>query len=79
MRERVKAAVSLHGAVTLGELLAEYPPEAGVIEALGYLQIARDDGHDVSRDAVEEIVLPCSRGQGQALALAVPLVRFTSV
>jgi len=76
MRERVKAAVTRHGSLTLGDLLAEYPPDAGVIEALGYLQIARDDGHAVSRDAEEEIVLPCSRGQGHALALAVPRVRF---
>jgi Protein of unknown function (DUF3375) len=79
MRERVKVAVARHGNVTLGGLLAEYPPDAGVIEALGYLQIARDDGHIFSRDAVEEIVLPCARGAGQALALAVPLVRFISL
>ena len=76
LRERVNAAVARHGNVTLGDLLAEYPPDAGVIEALGYIQIARDDGHDVSRDAVEEIVLPSSRG-GHALALSVPLVRFS--
>jgi hypothetical protein len=78
MRERVNAAVARHGNVTLGDLLAEYPPDAGVIEALGYIQIARDDGHSVSRDAVEEIVLPCSR-DGHALALSVPLVRFSRV
>jgi hypothetical protein len=76
MRERVEAAVALHGSVTLGELLAEHPPEAGVVEAVGYLQIARDDGHNISRDAEEEIVLPCSRGPGPPLALRVPLVRF---
>jgi hypothetical protein len=79
MREQVKAAIALHGSVTLGELLTEYPPDAGVIEALGYLQIARDDGHDISRDDVEELVLPSSRGQGHVLALEVPLVRFTSL
>lgn len=78
MRERVRAAVSRHGSVTLGGLLAEYPPDAGVIEALGYLQIARDDDHAVSRDQVEEVVFPASRG-GRTLALAVPLVRFTKV
>lgn len=78
MRERVRTAVSLHGSVTLGELLTEFPPDAGVIEALGYLQIARDDGHAVSRDQVEEVVFPASRG-GHALALAVPLVRFAKM
>lgn len=78
MRERVRAAVGRHGSVTLRDLLAEFPPDVGVIEALGYLQIARDDGHTVSRDAVEEIVLPSSR-EGHALALSVPLVRFIRV
>jgi hypothetical protein len=78
MRERVKAAVARHGSVTLGGLLAEYPPDAGVVEALGYLQIARDDGHAVSRDEVEEVAIPSSRG-GRALAVAVPLVRFAKV
>lgn len=78
MRERVRAAVARHGSVTLGGLLAEYPPDAGVIEALGYVQIARDDGHAVSGDQVEEVVFPAARG-GRALALAVPLVRFAKV
>lgn len=78
MRERVRTAVARSGSVTLGGLLAEYPPDAGVIEALGYLQIARDDGHAVSRDEVEEVVFPASRG-GRAIALAVPLVRFAKV
>ncbi len=76
LREQVKASVGHHGSVTLAELLAEHPPDAGVVEALGYLQIARDDGHPISPDAVEEIVLPCSRDAGKALALTVPLVRF---
>ena len=79
MRERVNAAIARHGSVTLGDLLAEYPPDAGVVEVLGYLQIARDDGHNISRDAVEEVVLPCSRRAGQALTIAMPLVRFVSL
>jgi len=79
MRERVKAAIARDGSATLGEVLAEYPPDAGVVEVLAYLQIARDDGHSISRDAVEEIVLPCSRRAGQTLALALPLVRFVSL
>jgi hypothetical protein len=76
MRDRVRSAVARHGSVTLGGLLGEHPPAAGVIEALGYLQIARDDGHLVSRDAVEEVVVPSSHGRGRSLALTVPLVRF---
>lgn len=76
MRNRVKAAVAHHGTVTLGRLLTEYPPEAGVIEVLGYFQIAHDDGHIVSPAAQEDIVLPASRDGQRALALTFPLVRF---
>jgi hypothetical protein len=78
MRERVKAAVAAGGPVTLGDLFAEHAPEAGVLEALGYLQIARDDGHDVSRDAVEEITVLSSHDPQRALVLTVPLVRFVA-
>ena len=49
-----------------------------VIEARGDLQIARDDGHAVSRDEVEEVVFPAAR-DGRVLALAVPLVRFAKL
>lgn len=75
MRRRVRAAVSRHGSATLRGVLGEYPPTAGVVEVLGYLQIARDDGHLLRRDAVEEILLPPGPS-GRALALTVPLVTF---
>jgi Protein of unknown function (DUF3375) len=78
MRERVQVAVAEHGTVTLGELLALYPPEAGAIEALAYLQIARDDGHDIRRDGVEEIPLPAVKGETRTRMLEVPLVHFIS-
>lgn len=76
MRERVRAGVARHGTVTLGCLLAEHPPEAGVVEVLAYLQIAHDDGHIVSPAAEEQIVLPPSGDGKRPLVLAVPLVRF---
>jgi hypothetical protein len=76
MRDNVKSAVARHGSVTLGGLLGEHPPTAGVIEALGYVQIAREDGHLISAEAVEEIAVPSSRDGDHLLALTVPLVRF---
>jgi hypothetical protein len=75
MRDNVKSAVARHGTLTLGDLLAEFPVRAGVIEVLGYVQIGHDDGHIVSPAAEEEIVLS-SQGAERALALTVPLVRF---
>jgi hypothetical protein len=76
MRGRVKEAMDRNGSITLGGLLEEYPPDAGVVEVLGYLQIARDDGHLIRRDAVEEIVLPPRHQRRTALAVQVPLVTF---
>jgi hypothetical protein len=77
LRDRVGAALARHGSATLGELLAEYPPEAGVVEVLGYVQIAHDDGHFISPAAEEEIVLP-SAAKDRVRALTVPLVRFVT-
>lgn len=77
MRRQVQEMIARDGMATLGSLLAKHPSEAGVVEVLGYLQIAHEDGHPISRDAEEEIVLPRGRGE-QALALTVPLVRFVT-
>jgi hypothetical protein len=76
MRSCIADAVAMDADVTLGRLLASHPPEAGVIEVLGYLQIARDDGHLVSLDAQEEIVLPAGKDGQRKLAVTVPLIRF---
>jgi hypothetical protein len=76
MRASVQAAVARNGSVTLGDLLAEYPPEAGVVEILGYLQIARDDGHIINRDTEEDILVPARNGNGRAILVTVPLVQF---
>lgn len=75
MRQRILQAVRPHGRCTLGELLANEPP-TGLVDVLGYLQIACDDGHLVRPDATEEIVLPPSDDDPRTLALIVPLVTF---
>lgn len=75
MRQRILRAVGPRGRCTLGELLADEPP-AGLVDVLGYLQIACDDGHLVRPDATEEIVLPPSDDDPRTLALTVPLVTF---
>lgn len=75
MRQRILQAVRPRGRCTLGELLANEPP-TGLVDVLGYLQIACDDGHLVRPDATEEIVLPPSDDDPRTLALIVPLVTF---
>ena len=75
MRQRILQAVRTRGRCTLGELLANQPP-TGLVDVLGYLQIACDDGHLVRPDATEEIVLLPRDDDPRTLALIVPLVTF---
>ena len=77
MRGRIAKATDLTGSITLSQLLAAYPPEAGAIEVLGYLQIARDDGHIVREDVHEELVLPATKAGGRPMFVTLPLVTFT--
>lgn len=79
MRQQVRLSVARHGMVTLSKVVDEFPPEAGTVEVLGYLQIAHDDGHMISDDAVEDIVIRSNREPGLTLALRVPLVRFVNL
>jgi hypothetical protein len=76
MRASIQATITNDGSVSLGDLLTKHPPDAGAIEVLGYLQIARDDGHIISREAEEEIILPTRNGDRRAIRITVPLVRF---
>lgn len=78
MREHVSELTRGRAVPTsLGELVEAFPPDAGVVELLGYLQIAKDDGHIISRDKVEEITLR-SDDTPQRRRITVPLVLFLS-
>ncbi len=77
LRSRVAELVAERGEVTLAALLAAYPPESGVIDILGYLQIAADDGHAISHEAVETFMLPASQG-GRPRCVSIPLVTFVT-
>jgi hypothetical protein len=76
MRGRVESIARRDGSATLRQIVEEYPPAAGVVELLGYLQIARDDGHVVSREHQEEIVLYSGDPSGIARRLTVPMIVF---
>lgn len=78
MREHVREVTEGKEAPpSLGDLVRIFPPQAGVIELLGYLQIAKDDGHIVSRDKVEDIVI-ASEDASVRRSVTVPLVLFLS-
>ncbi|MEX2170716.1 MAG: DUF3375 domain-containing protein [Pirellulales bacterium] len=75
MRERVHQALIDRETVTLGELLTDYPP-SGVVDVVGYVQIARDDGHFIDPDVMDQIVI--SADHGRRLELTMPQVRFVA-
>ena len=76
MRDRIDHAIAQHGAVRLSQLLAANPPAGGIVEVLGYLQIANDDGHGIDQQVTEEIILPCGEGASRQLVITAPLVTF---
>jgi hypothetical protein len=74
MRRRIMQAVEPRGHCTLGELLREEPPE-GLVDVLGYLQIAVEDKrHQVRGDATEMVLLP--DGDLGLMEVTVPRVTF---
>lgn len=76
MRDRVEQIARRDGSATLRQVIEEYPTAAGVVELLGYLQIARDDGHVVSREHEEEVVLQPESPSDVARRITVPLIIF---
>jgi chorismate mutase len=75
MKSTIRSATAQYGSLTLRELLEQHPPESGVLDVVGYLQIACDDGHLVSDEAREEIVLSFGNGR-TSRRVTVPLVTF---
>jgi len=83
IRNRIRDLLEVYDPPTLSELLEQHPPESGVIEVLGYLQIARDDGHLVNSTARQTVVIPWGYdhnfGDGDAdavIQVVLPLVTF---
>lgn len=79
MRSRVKTLVQRSGSARLSDVIANHPVRAGVIEVLGYVQIARDDGHIIQPESTEVITLQGSRPGAPSRLLEVPFVLFTKV
>ena len=83
MRNNIRDLLEIYDAPTLAEVLERHPPESGVIEVLGYLQIARDDGHLVNSTARQTVVIPWGEvgvhrddDADAVIQIALPLVTF---
>jgi hypothetical protein len=58
MRGRIQMSLGKRKSVSMLDLFQQNPPNGGVIEVLGFLQIAHDDGHHVDPVATDTIELP---------------------
>lgn len=77
MRRRLSSSLRGRESIRLSELLDAHPPEGGVVEVLGYIQIAHDDGHRVDPDQTDSIVVPGDRfdGAGKAWGMRLEIPR----
>ncbi len=76
LRRSIRELTSRGRSLTLAELASEYPISGGVIELLGYLQIAHDDGHRIDETLTETITIEESRHRLRPLVVEVPHVTF---
>jgi hypothetical protein len=78
IRRRIDDALAQQESVTLGQLVMANHPTAGVLDVVGYLETASEQGHLIDRTATEEIVLS-SRDVNEVtrrLLVKAPLVTF---
>jgi hypothetical protein len=76
LRQHVADVADREGSATIGQIIASHPPRVGVVELLAYLQIARDDGHLISRQNAEQVCIRTQDPSQRDLQVTVPLVYF---
>jgi len=58
----------------LTDFMRSHAIEGGVVELLGYIQIAHDDGHPIDSDLTEVITLPVTSTSLTPLRVTIPRV-----
>ena len=79
MRAAVAKATRNRPSIKLSDLVKLRPLKVGIIELVGWIQIAHEDGHRIDRDAEEEIRLTtkdATTGKLTSLCVRVPVVTF---
>jgi hypothetical protein len=79
MRDAIANATKKRPSIRLSELIKLRPLNLGIIELVGWIQIAHEDGHVIDRDANEELVVrtkdPIS-GAWASHRVRIPVVMF---
>lgn len=78
MRRNIASMVGKHGTATIGQIIESHPPCAGVVELLAYVQVARDDGHLISRQSTEQVRVRTRDPLRRDLQITIPLVHFVA-
>lgn len=75
LRNSIREATHDGTMLTLGSLLNMAPVETGVVELLGYLQIAHDDGHRIDSEVCETVTISQLHGHPN-LQVVIPKITF---
>lgn len=79
MRETIASATGDRASIGLSELIQLRPLKVGIIELLGWIQIAHEDGHRIDREA-EDVIRVTTKdaltGMWITLDVRVPVVTF---
>ena len=76
LRERIREATLRRSQVSIAQVVADYPLQSGIIELLGYLQIAHDDGHRIEPAQTETIEILLA-SHAETVRCSIPYVTFT--
>ncbi len=76
LRSNIREATLFGENVTLSGLLDRRPLTGGVVELLGYLQIAHDDSHSIDRSQIDRINIMQPRGRASVLQVSIPRIVF---
>ena len=76
LRQTIREGTYNGASETLGALLERVPAQSGVVELLGYMQIAHDDGHTIDSNRTERVQVKESRRADHMLHVIVPYITF---
>ncbi|MEI7459909.1 MAG: DUF3375 domain-containing protein [Pirellula sp.] len=76
LRSHIREATTDGDEEPLPNLLIKWPLTGGVVELLGYLQIAHDDSHSIDPNHVDRITIAQPRGRSCPLRVSIPRIVF---
>jgi hypothetical protein len=76
LRSRVREATAEGNEMALVDLVSKWPISGGIVELLGYLQIAHDDAHCIDMRQIDRVTVQPHRGERPTLRVSIPHIVF---